>query len=115
MGRCLIIVLGIVGLVFTGSAMSAPSCSQVDVEVAPCLPFLKNGNGPSSTCCAGVKHINGDIKNKADRQAVCQCLKAALGKIGSYDPNRIPLLPNKCGIPDLILPPIDQNTDCATA
>ena len=56
-------------------------------------------------CCAGAKAIANQANTKNDRQAVYECLKEALEKVGSYDPSRVPLIAEKCGV-DVYMHPI---------
>ncbi|CAK9165781.1 unnamed protein product [Ilex paraguariensis] len=98
-------------LLVARSVMSAPSCTAVVNEVQTCLGFLQ-GNGPSPACCSGVKDLKNNAKTKADRVAICNCIKNALSNV-KYDPKRLTLLPQKCGV-NYNLPPIDQKYDCST-
>ncbi|CAK9182027.1 unnamed protein product [Ilex paraguariensis] len=113
MSRQLIWAVAILLLV-ARSAMAAPSCAQVKHETTPCLTFLQlQGEviqDPSPACCSGVKYIASQANTKADRISMCDCVKEALSSI-LYDPQRLPLLPNLCGV-KLNLPPIDQNYNC---
>lgn len=91
-------------------------CGTVVAELAPCLSFLKNGEKeqPSFGCCNGAKQLKGEAKTIQDRQFVCDCVKKALASFaGNYDPNRMPLIPQKCGF-SYDLPPIGPNFDCST-
>ncbi|XP_050137549.1 non-specific lipid-transfer protein A-like [Malus sylvestris] len=101
-------------LLLSITAHSAPSCPTVSLEVAPCVPFVKGGADakPSEACCKGVKNLSVHANNKADKEAVCLCLKQALSTIGTYNPSQVSALPKKCGI-SLVLPPIDKNTNCS--
>uniref|UniRef100_A0A5B7CDB5 Non-specific lipid-transfer protein n=1 Tax=Davidia involucrata TaxID=16924 RepID=A0A5B7CDB5_DAVIN len=105
-----VVLVCILLLVSRSGAVSVPSCSMVAEELAPCLSYLQ-GSEPSSACCGGVKDMGSKAKTKADLVAICNCGKIALSTI-KYDPNRIPLLPKKCGV-SLSLPPIDTHTDCS--
>lgn len=92
----------------------APSCVEVTADVAPCLSFIESDSAsqPSPACCSGAKRLSNQAKSTADRQGICQCIKSALAGAGSYDKNRIPLIPQKCGV-SISLPPIDSKTDCS--
>ncbi|OMO64296.1 Plant lipid transfer protein/Par allergen [Corchorus capsularis] len=91
----------------------APSCGEVTMAVAPCLTFLKGAETPSPGCCSGAQKLAKQASTKADREAVCGCLKNSLSKIGSYDPQRVPLIAKKCGV-NMNIPPITSKTDCST-
>jgi hypothetical protein len=108
------VILAIVLFISSSAAVTtetALSCSSVILEVSLCVDFIINGSPqPSQQCCNGVKDLNDKIIDKADQQALCQCIQQVLFDI-TYDPSRITLLGNKCGLSDN-LPPIDHNTDC---
>ncbi|KAB2595843.1 non-specific lipid-transfer protein A-like [Pyrus ussuriensis x Pyrus communis] len=100
-------------LLLSITAHSAPSCPAVKQEVSPCVTFVKGGADakPSEECCKGVKNLSVNAANKADKEAVCLCLKQALSTVGTYNPSQVSALPKKCGI-SLDLPAIDKDTDC---
>ncbi|XP_022735467.1 non-specific lipid-transfer protein 3-like [Durio zibethinus] len=113
--------LAMLVLLITESAMAvaeipaAPSCNDAGKAAVPCVDFVKGkntGDSPSAACCAGVKDVASQAKSKSDQQAVCECLKGLLTTIGPYDPSRVALIPQKCGV-DFYLPPITSNTDCS--
>ncbi|XAR62969.1 hypothetical protein NMG60_11022730 [Bertholletia excelsa] len=97
------------------------SCQVVVSDLSPCLSYLTEGSGlsildekaePSESCCRGVKKIVSSAKTKPDKVHACNCIKAALSKVGSYNPDLIPTLPKKCGV-DATLPPISPSYDCS--
>ncbi|XVF33180.1 hypothetical protein REPUB_Repub17cG0146400 [Reevesia pubescens] len=95
---------------------AAPSCIDVTKELAPCLDFLIGNdlaNSPSEECCTGAKAIADQAKTDEDRQAVCECLQEALGKVESYDSSRIPQITEKCSV-DVYIPPISGDKDYCT-
>lgn len=93
------------------AAAPAVPCSQIVNKLTPCYSYISGKEDePTQPCCNGVKEISDAIKSKADKQAACECIKGALSKI-KYDPNLIPQLPKKCGVP-INLPPIGKDTDC---
>lgn len=96
----------------TSAAIDVPSCTEVTSEVVSCVSYVRNGGSPSSTCCEGVAAVAKMAKTKEDRVAICNCLKSALGHIGSYDPSRLPPLSKSCGV-NVDLPPVDQSYDCS--
>ncbi|XVF80226.1 hypothetical protein PTKIN_Ptkin15bG0054100 [Pterospermum kingtungense] len=94
---------------------AAPTCNEVVKEVNPCLVFVKGSNpadNPPPACCTGAADLDKKATTKPDQQAVCECLKGVLPKIGPYDPNRLPLIGQKCGLKATI-PPITGNFDCS--
>ncbi|TYH10215.1 hypothetical protein ES288_A07G160900v1 [Gossypium darwinii] len=94
---------------------AAPSCTEVAIELLPCLSFL-SGNGaadvPSRACCLGAQTIAYEAQTKDDRRAICECLVNALANIGTSDSftARIPLIATQCGV-DVSLPPITGDKD----
>ncbi|XP_059644354.1 non-specific lipid-transfer protein-like [Cornus florida] len=110
MSRRLLWSLAAILLLVSRSAMCAPSCAEIRKNLAPCVSYLQ-GSEPSRDCCAGFKEVIGEAKTQDDRETICTCGKAALSNF-KYDPNRIPPLPQKCGLTRIVLPPIDSNTDC---
>jgi hypothetical protein len=92
---------------------NATSCGEVTNDLGPCLSFVEGKvNKPSTACCDGARKLKTAAKTKADRQAICECIKKALSGIGKFDSNRIPQLVKDCHI-DIKLPPIGRNTDCS--
>ncbi|KAL4385609.1 hypothetical protein GQ457_15G025950 [Hibiscus cannabinus] len=92
---------------------AVPSCNNdVIASLTPCLGFIKGVAVPAAECCSGARNLASQVSGEGDRQAVCQCLKGVLTRIGPYDPNRIPLIGPKCGI-NVSIPPVDANTDCS--
>lgn len=95
-------------------AEAAVTCNQVVSNLYPCVEFVNSGRGPSSTCCTGVKNLNGLAQSTYDRQAVCRCLKSLINGV-SYNAQNVAnaaALPSKCGVR---LPyAINPNVNCAT-
>ncbi|OAY62169.1 non-specific lipid-transfer protein 1 [Manihot esculenta] len=87
------------------------NCSAVITSLTPCLDYIQDkADKPSPTCCDGMNSVVGTVKSKADREALCDCLKQTLSNI-KYDPARISALPKQCGLP-IDIPPITPTTDC---
>ncbi|KAG6582670.1 non-specific lipid-transfer protein-like [Cucurbita moschata] len=107
-------------MVTLSQSADVEACIPVVQELSPCLGFIKGsdsafgGENPSPSCCTGVGKLVDDAKTKKDRVDLCECIKTSLSMIGPYDPSRIPLIPEDCGIPAQI-PPIDSSTDCSKA
>ncbi|KAK4268878.1 hypothetical protein QN277_022107 [Acacia crassicarpa] len=90
----------------------AITCTGVILEVHPCRGYIiKAKRIPTKACCLGVKEIYNKAKTRPDRLEVCKCIKSALSVLDSYDPQRIPLIPTKCGLP-FSLPAINKHTNC---
>ncbi|XP_076911401.1 non-specific lipid-transfer protein AP10-like [Bidens hawaiensis] len=89
----------------------AISCGELGGMLAPCLGYLTSGGSPSSSCCDGVKKVQGATQSQADRRTACNCAKSAAGqlKVRADSANN---LPSKCGIPVTLN--IDPKVDCNT-
>ncbi|KAB2068558.1 hypothetical protein ERO13_A08G034300v2 [Gossypium hirsutum] len=96
----------------TETAAASPMCNVVIFFLSPCESFIKGGADPAPECCVGAKRLIDQLKAKEDRIEVCQCIKALLPQLGPFDPNRVPLLGQKCGIKNFF-PPITPATDCS--
>ncbi|GMI74060.1 hypothetical protein HRI_001075300 [Hibiscus trionum] len=88
------------------------SCGDVSSLLSPCWSFLKGGASPSPDCCIGAENIADLTNSKGDEQKLCECLKAELPKIGNYDPQRLPMIDQKCDL-DFYIPPVTGTTDCS--
>ncbi|KAL7604810.1 non-specific lipid-transfer protein [Lactuca sativa] len=89
------------------------SCARLATMLAPCVGYIsgQQPSRPSNFCCLSVKNLKGMMKTKDDRVVICNCVKQAISVI-KFDPKRIPLLPEKCDINDIQLPPVDKDYDC---
>ncbi|KAE8099023.1 hypothetical protein FH972_017039 [Carpinus fangiana] len=114
------IVLRITCMVLISMMVCAPlahaaiSCGTVQSSLAPCIPYVRN-NGSGSVppgCCKGIASVNAAAKTTADRQAVCECLKKAIGAIAGANPAVIAGLPGKCGVN--VPYKISTSTNCKT-
>ncbi|KAE9590152.1 hypothetical protein Lal_00027839 [Lupinus albus] len=100
-------------IIFSNSeAKVSISCPIVVKNIKPCSDFLLKSKDPSQECCNGIKILSGESEGEEDRTSICECIKQGLYSIGTYDPKRIPQLPQACGL-SMIVPPIDNNTDCS--
>ncbi|KNA03505.1 hypothetical protein SOVF_208550 [Spinacia oleracea] len=86
------------------------SCGMVSSGLAPCISYLKGGDGPTQGCCDGIKALNQEAATPADKQTACTCLKSAANSISGIDYGKAAALPGKCSvnIPYAISP----TTDC---
>ncbi|XP_028770283.1 non-specific lipid-transfer protein 3-like [Neltuma alba] len=97
------------------SPKAAVPCKRLTLAITPCRRYLMGSEAkPSRLCCHGVKNINEELQSKEDRIDACKCMKQALSLVGTYDPNRIPMIPKHCGY-SFALPAIRKNTDCSRA
>ncbi|VVB10557.1 unnamed protein product [Arabis nemorensis] len=85
-------------------------CSQVNMFLAPCLPYLKAGGAPSPQCCGGLNSLKAAAPGKPDKQVACQCLKSAANTIPGINDDNAKQLPAKCGV-DLGVP-FTKTVDC---
>ncbi|KAB1219610.1 putative non-specific lipid-transfer protein 1 [Morella rubra] len=93
-----------------GNATS--TCTTVTRDLTPCMKYIQGKDAkPPANCCKGAMTLSEQAKTKAERQAMCECIKKDLALIGKYDQSRIPLLVKDCKL-SIKLPPISKNTDC---
>ncbi|KAL4338318.1 hypothetical protein AHAS_Ahas12G0198200 [Arachis hypogaea] len=103
----------LVCMAMVGAPMvNAISCGQVNSALAPCIPFLTKGGAPPPACCSGVRGLLGALRTTADRQAACNCLKAAAGSLRGLNQGNAAALPGRCGVS--IPYKISTSTNCAT-
>lgn len=93
------------------SGEAAISCAEVDQSLAPCVPYLTSGTGaPPSPCCLGVQKIKQMAVSVADKQAACQCVKDAAGRLPAINEDAAAALPQKCNVQ--IDYPISKTFNC---
>ncbi|XP_054782383.1 non-specific lipid-transfer protein-like isoform X2 [Prosopis cineraria] len=109
MGR-LLMVAGCMAVVVVAVG-EAITCGQVQSNLAPCLNYLKNGGGPPPACCNGVRTTVNSARTTPDRQAVCNCLKAAAGRVPGVKSQFAEALPSRCRV--FIPYKISMSTNCA--
>ncbi|WCJ22999.1 Non-specific lipid-transfer protein [Euphorbia peplus] len=108
-------VMFVVVAIFAVLAMpgEAIDCSQVNPCLASCITYLTGADAaPSTGCCAGVKKLKTLAPTTADRQAACECVKAAAAHYPNIKDDAASSLPKKCGVELNI--PISKTTDCKT-
>ncbi|XP_062165808.1 non-specific lipid-transfer protein 1-like isoform X1 [Alnus glutinosa] len=101
-------------MVYAPVADAAVSCGQVQSNLLPCFPYLRNsGNGAvPPACCGGIVAVNNAAKTTPDRQTVCDCLKKAASAFSTVNPNVIAGLPAKCKVN--VPYKISASTNCKT-
>ncbi|RXH93385.1 hypothetical protein DVH24_013961 [Malus domestica] len=85
------------------------SCGQEDSNLMPCVSYPTKGN-LDPACCTGVQNIKNLAQTTADKQAACECCKAAANRFPSVEEVTASTLPGKCGIVMNI--PISKTTNC---
>ncbi|KAK7390223.1 hypothetical protein VNO78_25522 [Psophocarpus tetragonolobus] len=107
---CMVAVVCMI-VVCAPMAHAAITCGQVVNLLRPCINYIKSGGPVPGPCCNGVRTLKSASKTTSDRQAACNCLKAAASTISGYNNGYAASLPTKCGvnIPYTISP----NTNCA--
>lgn len=95
----------VVGLLIALALIAAPyaegaiSCGTVDSLIAPCVAYARTSGGvPPGGCCSGVRSLNAAARTTPDRQAACNCLKAAASRISGLNPATLAGIPGKCGV-----------------
>ncbi|KAK1269311.1 hypothetical protein QJS04_geneDACA008184 [Acorus gramineus] len=100
-------------LVILPVAISAFNCGSAIQQLITCLPYVTDGsNWPSANCCNGVKTVAGMVKDRGDRQTLCECLVKDKDKIPNLDMGRIQGLPANCGVQ--VDFPIGPDINCST-
>ncbi|XP_062230100.1 non-specific lipid-transfer protein 1-like [Phragmites australis] len=73
-------------------------CTDVLNDLSPCRGFLQGDvDHPSAACCHGVTTLYAAADTMAERQATCECLKAAYGQVNA-DLSAAQELPGDCGL-----------------
>ncbi|XP_047312847.1 non-specific lipid-transfer protein A-like [Impatiens glandulifera] len=91
----------------------AVTCGQINIPMAPCLPFLKSGTGtPPPKCCNGIKSLKSIVRTKLDRQAVCICVQITTKQSKTIRDSVAASLPKKCGVQ--IDFPVSRSYDCTS-
>ncbi|KAL3516863.1 hypothetical protein ACH5RR_023765 [Cinchona calisaya] len=103
-----IVVLALVQLLIEPG--QAINCPQVDIYLARCVPYLREGGEPDPACCSGVKSLIGAVKTPADKRDACKCVKQAANNVPNLKDDAAQALPAKCGVTMDI--PISKNVDC---
>ncbi|KAL2899880.1 IWF1': Non-specific lipid-transfer protein [Bienertia sinuspersici] len=105
---CAVLVCIMVAALQTEAAIN---CGLVSENLAPCVGFLENGQGPTAACCNGVKTLKTLAATTQDRRTACRCMKSAATAFPSIDPKNTAALPSKCGVS---LPgSVGPQTDCS--
>ncbi|XP_062026403.1 non-specific lipid-transfer protein 3-like [Rosa rugosa] len=105
------IVVFLVIVLVSESAMGAPECAPILRTLDPCLPYLVQNPGredsPSKACCDGLTTLSG-LQNVKDE---CECIKATV-LLTPLDLPRFAALPSVCGT-TLKIPTISGDMDCS--
>jgi len=98
-------------LASASSASAAITCGQVGTALAPCIPYATGrASALPSSCCSGVRSLNGQARSSSDRQAACRCLKSLANSVKSVNMGTVATIPGKCGVS--VPFPISMSTDC---
>ncbi|CAN1180266.1 Non-specific lipid-transfer protein 11 [Linum perenne] len=93
---------------------TAPSCPTIYTNLRPCIPYFTGNGGPSRECCSGVRSLQPYSNQKADRVAICQCLKSMANLVPGLDLDVASNLPNQCRV-NVKLPRLSLDIDCSQA
>ncbi|CAN4125941.1 unnamed protein product [Withania somnifera] len=107
-----LVVLAMVQLAMAGrlEQQGGITCSQVDSNLAPCVPFLTQGGEPGAACCSGVKTLGGMAQSTDERRTACNCVKAAANRFSNLKDDAAQSLPSKCGVSLNV--PISRTINC---
>ncbi|XP_020588265.1 non-specific lipid-transfer protein 1-like [Phalaenopsis equestris] len=90
---------------------TAITCGAVNLNMLPCMNYIRNGGDVPSDCCNGLNNIVNAAKTTDDRRTACNCLKSLASGASNDELIRAAVIPDKCGIP---LPyKFSPSTDCA--
>ncbi|KAJ4845270.1 hypothetical protein Tsubulata_038152 [Turnera subulata] len=96
---------------FMAKPGEAITCGEVNSYLVACLPYLSGqGATPPAPCCAGVSKLKDSAATTADRQAACNCVKAAAASLPNIKDDAASSLPAKCNVQIGI--PISRNVNC---
>ncbi|KAJ4824837.1 hypothetical protein Tsubulata_037387, partial [Turnera subulata] len=96
---------------FMAKPGEAITCGEVNSYLVSCLPYLSGQVAtPPGPCCAGVSKLKDSAATTADRQAACNCVKAAAAALPNIKDDAASSLPAKCNVQIGI--PISRNVNC---
>ncbi|CAN0902128.1 Non-specific lipid-transfer protein C, cotyledon-specific isoform [Linum grandiflorum] len=77
--------------------MTSITCSTVDDDARPCLPYATGkSNSISQDCCSGLKNLIASTASSVDdKKIACNCLAAAF-KIFPVQDNLLKTIPELC-------------------
>ncbi|KAM7263228.1 hypothetical protein ACFE04_000911 [Oxalis oulophora] len=107
-----LVALMVVASMMVEPSESAIDCGQVTISLTPCLSYLTQGGNPTPQCCSGVNNVKRMTPTTVDRQAACECVKAAAAHFQNIKPDVASQLPNKCGVQFDF--PIKKDVNCKT-
>ncbi|PKA51855.1 Non-specific lipid-transfer protein [Apostasia shenzhenica] len=87
------------------------TCTLVDVDMAPCLMYIRNGGTVPGSCCDGLKSLVAAAQTVDDRRAACNCLKTLAQGASKDELARAEQLPGICKVP--IPYRFSPDTDCS--
>uniref|UniRef100_A0A0E0MIW7 Non-specific lipid-transfer protein n=1 Tax=Oryza punctata TaxID=4537 RepID=A0A0E0MIW7_ORYPU len=106
------VVAVVAALVVAETASAAVSCGDVTSSIAPCLSYVMGReSSPSSSCCSGVRTLNGKASSSADRRTACSCLKSMAASFRNLNMGNAASIPSKCGVS--VAFPISTSVDCS--
>ncbi|KAK6779911.1 hypothetical protein RDI58_022095 [Solanum bulbocastanum] len=107
-----VMCIAAVGVMLTPNAEAIISCGQVVERLTPCIEYVREGGVLPTSCCSGIKTLNGEATTTPDRQAACNCIKSTAATISDINLDLAATLPTKCGVN---LPyKISSSIDCST-
>ncbi|WMV45390.1 hypothetical protein MTR67_038775 [Solanum verrucosum] len=99
-----------VGVMLAPNAEAIISCGQVVERLS--IEYVREGGVLPTSCCSGIKTLNGEAATTPDRQAACNGIKSTAATISNINLDLAATLPTKCGVnlPYKISPSIDCST-----
>ncbi|CAN0911931.1 Non-specific lipid-transfer protein C, cotyledon-specific isoform [Linum grandiflorum] len=78
------------------SKITSITCSTVDDDARPCLPFATGkSNSIDQDCCSGLHNLIASTSTIDDKKIACNCLVTAF-KIFPVQDNLLKKIPNLC-------------------
>ncbi|XP_011031956.1 PREDICTED: non-specific lipid-transfer protein A-like [Populus euphratica] len=112
-GGILSVLVAVAMVQFMVNPGEAITCGDVNSDLAACVSYLtgKGGDFPPPECCAGGIKLKESAVSIADKQAACECVKAAAARIPDIKDEAASSLPAKCKVQADF--PISKNFNCA--
>ncbi|XP_073005572.1 non-specific lipid-transfer protein 1-like [Typha latifolia] len=99
---------------FSANRTLALTCSELEIRLSPCLPYLTGLRPePAALCCDGVRWLEEMTRTTTDRKTACNCMAAAAARLLylSIRDEFVSSLPGECAVS--LSYPISLSSDCS--
>ncbi|PKA51856.1 Non-specific lipid-transfer protein 1 [Apostasia shenzhenica] len=103
-------VLALAAVLLLPRGAAVITCLQVDIDLLPCLSYIRTGGTVPGMCCKGVAGLVAAARTTADRRSACNCLKSLAHGASNDEISRAEQIPAACNIS--IPYKISPDTDC---